>query len=331
MNQRQTEWRQSHILSNQFGQWRGSRHYPWILPEDSWEEGLWAGIGPESENSLTTYLQEACVQKHTRAHHLNSSWILCANLYFPFRETSKGRELFASFLNHRVAKEIESLKEIELEYADDGELRPSRLLGETGGARGRGQTSPDLGLLVNGGLGLVLVESKFTERDFDECSAWRYKGSSRRPGNPDPDRCDHPLSIVRDPANECHQTAWGRKYWDHLSPVADREVLATLPYCPASRYGYQLFRQQSLAEGIAQSGRYDLVVSAVAFDERNDSLNTALKPSGIAELKNWGSIFRGKARFAVFTHQQWVGWVQEHDTSRQWDDWLQYIHCRYDL
>ena len=106
--------------------------------------------------------------------------------------------------------------------------------------------------------GLVLIENKFTEHSFYECSAWRRQGSSRRLGNPDPDRCNHSAEVVKDHTNQCHQAAWGRRYWDHLAPIVDESSLAGLPHCPAMRHGYQLFRQHALAEGIAQSGCYDL-------------------------------------------------------------------------
>ena len=185
------------------------------------------------------------MQKHEGVHNLKSSWVLCANLYFPFQGTADGKALFASFLKRRVATEIDSLEGIELEYAEDGELHPSRLLGEVGGTRGANQTSPDLGLLVNGGQGLVLVENKLTEKSFYECSAWKHKGSSRRSGNPDPDRCNRPAEVVKDPADQCHQAAWGRRYWEHLASVVDKEALAGLPHCPAMKDGYQLFRQQA--------------------------------------------------------------------------------------
>ena len=171
------------------------------------------------------YLERTGVQKHEGVHNLKSSWMLCANLYFPFRGSVDGKALFASFLKRHVAPEIDSLEEIELEYAEDGELHPSHLLGEEGGTRGANQTSPDLGLLVNGGRGLVLVENKLTEHSFYECSAWRHKGSSRRCGNPDPDRCKRPAEVVKDHANQCHQAAWGRRYWEHLAPFADEEAL----------------------------------------------------------------------------------------------------------
>ena len=330
MTLHQIEWRKANIASKEFGRWRG-RQYPWILPEGSWEEGLWPDIRTDSGNSLPAYLESTGVQKHEGVHNLKSSWVLCANLYFPFRGSADGKALFASFLKGRVATEIDSLEEVELEYAEDGELHPSRLLGEQGGTRGANQTSPDLGLLVNGGKGLVLVENKLTEKSFYECSAWRHKGSSRRSGNPDPGRCNRPAEIAEDHAHQCHQAAWGRRYWEHLAPVVDEEALASLPHCPSMKDGYQLFRQQALAESIALSGRYDPMVSAVAVDERNDELDAALRPSGIDGLRQWGRLFKGRARFAVFTHQEWVGWVREHDTEGAWSDWLSYVRARYCL
>ena len=328
MNRHQVEWRESNVSSPDMGKWQGDP-YPWIVPRNLWEEGLWPGIRTGSDNPLVTYLKRSGVQKHSGVHNLKSSWMLCANLYFPFGRCSRDRSLLASFLRQHVARQIESLDTIELEYSEDGNLHPSHLLGETGGSRGAGQTSPDLGLIVNGGRGLVLVESKFTERDFSNCSARRRKGSARRPGNPDPDRCNHPLAVLDDPAGQCHQSAWGRRYWDHLAAVADREALAEMPCCPAARRGYQLFRQTALAEGIARSGKYDLTVSAVAVDGRNDHVKGCLRKLGLSDLRGWRAVFRGRAIFAVFTHQKWVGWVREHDREGRWGEWLSWIGDRY--
>ena len=328
MNLHQIEWRKANVVSTELGRWRGRQH-PWILPESSWEEGLWPGIRMESDDSLPAYLERTGVQKHEGVHNLKSSWVLCANLYFPFRSSLEGKALFAAFLKSYVSTEINTLEAIELEYASDGELHPSRLLGEKGGTRGANQTSPDLGLLVNEGQGLVLVENKLTEHSFYECSAWRHKGNSRRHGNPDPDRCNHPAEVAKCPASQCHQTSWGRRYWDHLAPIIDQEALASLPHCPAMRHGYQLFRQHALAEGIAQSGCYDLVVSVLAVDERNHALDAALKRSGIDGMNWWGEVFQGRARFALFTHQEWVAWVKNHDANGRWRDWLGYVCSRY--
>ena len=46
---------------------------------------------------------------------------------------------------------------------------------------------------------------------------------------------------------------------------------------------------------------------------------------GIPELSRWRDVFKGRARFAVFTHQEWVRWVQEHDTAGTWSDWLGHV------
>ena len=328
MNGHQTEWRRNHVTSQEWGQ-QNSRRYSWILPQELWEEGLWTGIRSGSDNSLPAYLERSGVQKHRGAHNLKSSWTMCSNLYFPFGASADGRDLLAAFLRRHVAEEIDSLEAIELEYAEPGDLSPMQLLGESGGTRGANQTSPDLGLQVNEGRGLVLVENKFTEHSFYECSAWRHKGSSRRPGNPDPDRCLNPSEVAGNHLSQCHQSAWGRRYWEHLADVVDRETLVDLPHCPTARHGYQLFRQQALAEGIAKSGKYQLVVSAVAIDERNSTLADSLTRSGFKTLEQWGRLFKGEVTFALFTHQQWVNWVQEHDIDDRWDDWLGYVRLRY--
>ena len=56
MKDRQAEWRRTYVVSREHGKWK-DRPYAHILPKDLWEEGLWPGIGRESENSLPAYLQ----------------------------------------------------------------------------------------------------------------------------------------------------------------------------------------------------------------------------------------------------------------------------------
>ena len=143
MNAHQVEWRRSNVSSAELGTWR-RKPYPWIVPRNLWEEGLWPGIRTGSDNPLPAYLEAAGVQKHSGVHNLKISWILCANLYFPFRCSRRDRNLLASFLRWHVTPQIETVDAIELEYSEDGELHPSRLLGEMGGSRGAMQTSPDL-------------------------------------------------------------------------------------------------------------------------------------------------------------------------------------------
>ena len=57
---------------------------------------------------------------------------------------------------------------------------------------------------------------------------------------------------------------------------------------PGRPTGLSVAPTNGLAEGIAQSGKYDLTISAVAVDERNSGLEACLRKSGIAELRQGG-------------------------------------------
>lgn len=324
----QSAWRKVNIASVKWGG-HGKGSHPWILPSEYWEENLWPPIRRGSTNSLPKYLDRAGAHRHTGSNNLKSSWVLCANLYFPFGWSDEGKSLLAGFLKAHVDRRIESVDRLELEYAEEGALSPATLLGEAGGARGKGQTSPDVAYVVNGGRGLILTESKYAEHSFYPCSARIAKDEEKRPRNPSPERCDHALSVLDDPKGKCHQVTWGRKYWDQLAPVVDREVMSQLKWCPAANGGYQLFRQQALAEGIANSGKYQFVVSCVAMDARNELLAGSLEATGIGNLGDWAKLFRGRARFVPTTHQAWVRWVRDHDADQRWGEWLDYVERRY--
>ena len=314
------EWRRGNINTDELGVQNGLER-PWILPERLWTDGLWDGV----KESLPAYLEETGVQKHKGCNNLKSSWILCANLYFPFREDNN---LLASFLNRYVDDRIESVSRVELEYAEDSPLDPATLLGEPQGKRGANQTSPDVAFIVNGGRGLVLTENKYTEHSFYSCA-----GRKPKYGNPDTKRCSNLEEVTRD-TNNCYMTCWqegrrtNRKYWDFIN--INSIAMAELNRCPAATAGYQLFRQQALAEAIAQKGNYEFVISCVAYDEHNHTLINSLSSSGINDFRDgWGKIFEGKARFTSFSHQQFASWVRDNDNNSRWSNWLTYISQRY--
>ena len=232
-------------------------------------------------------------------------------------------------MDSRIAEVVE----LELEWAADAPLDPATLFGEPEGRRGAGQTSPDVAFnvrLEGGGRGLVLTEVKFTEHSFYPCS-----GRKKKYGNPDRDRCLDAKAVFDDPDANCHLTAWAdgprenRRYWDYIA--VSEAGRGTLRRCPASTAGYQLFRQQALAEALAMRGDYELVVSCVAYDRRNGALVRSMKRTGVPELVEWGALFDGKALFASFTHQEWVRWVRNKETSHRWRDWLDWVGDRYAL
>ena len=329
----QLAWRREHIADQRQGTQNGKSR-PWILPAELWEEGLWPGIRSGSAHSLPAYLKTPGkeIEKHKGVHNLKSSWMLCANLYFPFGG-DKGLPILAGFLKAHVSPRIEAVEAVELEYEEAPLLDPQSLLGEPeGGTRGANQTSPDVAFVVRTtvGTGLILTENKLVEHSFYPCSG-------RKPAvrNPDIRRCLDWQKLQTNPPGQCWQMQWeqgtrkNRKYWEHIRlSEHGRRVLTR---CPAATGGYQLFRQQALAEGIAAKGQYDLVVSCVAYDSRNKALIHCLRDTGVDDFSaGWGALFDGQAQFATFTHQQWVAWVRAHDQGGQWRDWLSYVEARYD-
>lgn len=319
-------WRKTNISTSERG-FQNKRDYEHIIPRRIWTETLWKDIRLE----LPVYLNQKNIQHHTGTHNLLSSWVACANLYFPVRLNATLRILMAEFLKLRISDLITEITDVELEFAfpPNDPLHPSILLGEEDGTRGSGQTSPDVAFLIKTkqGKGIILTECKFTEHSFYKCSARRTEDKEKRKGNPDPSRCLKQASVC-DYQTICHQTVWKRKYWNNL--ILSKPGKTILKRCPAASAGYQLFRQQSLAEGIMKSGRYSLVASAVAFDDRNIELKACLRSTGISDLQtDWSGIFEGKAIFRTWTHQEWVEFVRKNQVKGQFNDWLKYLAERY--
>lgn len=323
----QINWRKKKITNPNWGRQNG-REYEHIIPKQIWTESLWSGIRVQ----LPKYLKSKNIHPHSGVHNLVSSWVVSANLYFPVNQDSSLRKLMLLFLKQKISSDIKDITDVTLEFAfpKGAPLHPANLLGEQDGNRGSGQTSPDVAFIVKtkNGKGIVLTECKFTEHSFYRCSARRKDNRGKKKGNPDPLRCMLDTSATNYKAI-CHQTEWGRKYWSLLNLSATGKKI--LKRCPAATAGYQLFRQQALAEGIMQSGDYSLVVSSVAFDNRNEGLKKCLRRTGIDDFQTgWGEIFDGKVKFKTWTHQEWVQFVRDNQVNGEFDDWLGYLKERYD-
>jgi len=336
MLERQLAWRKKQKALNQDpGLWVG-RPYAHVFPSQLKHQNLWPGMWHDGEFPLEPYLAEGKIQAHKGMGNLLSSWALCANLYFPFGRSANGRGLLAGFLSAQVGSHISSIRKVELEWEHetDARFRPPELLGEKDGSRGSNQTSPDVafdGVTEDGRSVLVLTEVKFTERHFYPCSVFK-KPEFRTAGRSAGCGACRTAPVHVDPDVVCAQTTvLGRRYWEHLKDVFNWQV--ELSRCPAARDGYQLFRQQSLAEALARSGAYDTVVSTVAFHEGNDDLLGCLGSTGIADIRcDWAPLFRGKVTFATFTHQQWVQYVREQPELLDWcENWLGYVNDRYGM
>ncbi len=329
----QTEWRKSYKLAvGEYG-WQNKRQYEHILPTAKWHLGVW----PPIRQALQDYISTARIQPHTGKHNLKSSWTQCANLLFPFRWDVKMSGIFADFLTQQLALRVSNIEGLELEYAAPGNLEPKRLLGELGGSKGSGQTSPDVAVLFgceDGTSGIYLIENKYTEHHFYRCSAAKktlnkkYTERGLMP-NHNPERCKKTIEIFRNPNEMCQQEAWGRRYWSLLRDTINEEALSKCSHCPALNDGYQLFRQQALAQGIAESGLFDHVVSGVAYDRRNDALIGCLREVGIDNFTyDWSRLFNTSVHFHCFTHQDLVLYVKQSNNGTA-QKWTKYTTERY--
>jgi hypothetical protein len=289
---------------------------------------LWEGIAEE----LPKYIKDNQITVHSAFKHLNSSWVAAANLYFPARSNPDFRKLLLDFLRSNISTDIIDVVDVELEFALEGDLSPERLLGEIGGSRGSGQTSPDVTFIVTTkrDKGLILTECKYTEDSFYRCSARRKKDREDKTGNRHPEKCMLSAASCNYEEIPCHQKEWGRKYLDYFK-LSDYGK-SILTRCPAATAGYQLLRQQALGNGINESGKYDLVFSAVAFDKRNTRLMGCLKRTGVKNFQTeWGKIYQPGAEFKTWYHQDWVEHVRKHhDKSNETiKSWLGYMEERY--
>jgi hypothetical protein len=305
--------------------------YAHILPSEQWLLGI--------RIPLVNYIETERIQANTGKHNLKSSWTQCANTFFPFRLNPSMEAMLVSFLNRELNLNASSIVGLEFEYAAPGRLSPEILLGEMKGMRGSGQTSPDVAILFkchDNKCGLYLIENKYTEHHFYPCSAAQKTISPAHSQlglepNPNPERCKNINALLENPDGICHQLSWGRQYWSILKNHANKENLIKLPYCPAMRDGYQLLRQQALAQGISDAGLFDYVVSGVAYDDRNSELVTCLSGLGINNFNDgWGDLFSTNSNviFHCFSHQDFISWITR-SKSPYITDWGDYLRQRY--
>ena len=323
MREQQVKWRENYLPHIKENGWQNGKQYNHILPR----KYQWQNFYSEIREELEGYLKKNAIHPHTSIHNLLSSWAMCANLYWPFKNAD-GLKVFAKYLSTISGIEIDKIETMELEYAEE-DLSPQKLLGEDEGMRGTGQTSPDLAvkfLTRDRRKGIFLIESKFTEHSFYSCSGYN-KTKPGKPVNPDKRRCHRPDYIAGSDFKECHLIAWGRKYWDLLKDLLNYEKFSSLKMCPMSRSCYQLFRQQALAKGY--ESKYEISISCVAVDHRNEDLINSSVSVGLKPFpQGWREIFPD-LQFLWLTHKDWFDFVKSNNRDGKWNDWLAYIENRY--
>jgi len=322
MEKHQIEYKTKVLSIKQMGRWRG-RHYPHILPEDSWSLNLWEGIAYEE----IKYFVQSEIAWHVQKHNLLRSQSMCINIFFPLRQHLDILKVWLS----RHFRDVENVVDLDFEYIGP---KNKNYFNELGG-RGQNRTSSDLSITWQDKeekKNMLLLEFKFTERDFGECS---------QEGNPYPERC---LSLGKDMENDiyshktkCYRTEVKRPYWDMIlsgdSPFR-RELLTTESYCPFRYDFYQLMRNQLLAHCIQSDSQLDFnrVEFGVIYHADNKDLMRMSRPFGGERnpLKAWPELLNNQNTFHVFTVQEFLNTI-EPNLQGELASWRSYVKQRYDL
>ena len=293
--------------------------YEHILPARQWTQNLWSGI----RQTAVDYFKRKKIKWHKERDNLLSSQILCVNIFFTLKNHTS---LLDGFLREFYPS-LAEVTDIDFEY-----IGKENYFNEPGG-RGYNRTSTDVSIEwedTTGKSNLLLIEFKFTEPNFGECS---------KSGNPDQQRCDHAELIISSPKTQCYRSEKQRTYWDTiLSPQGPFivEMLRKTQYCPFRYDFYQLMRNQLLAHHITEdkdSGVH-FAEFAVCYDDRNKNiLNLSHPIDGDSNpLTSWKSFLKDKNTFKHFTIQQLLEYIENTDTlPSELEQWRTYLNKRYDL
>lgn len=302
------------------GKWRGEK-YRHILPIEVWDLNLWKEI----RDAARIHFADDKIAWHDQRHNLLSSQILCVNIFFPLRNE---QTLLTDFLASRIPH-LARIGKMYFEYIGD-----RNYLNEPGG-RGRMRTSADVALEwfdASNSRGLLLLEFKFTEREFGRC------GGATSRGNRDRLRCRQPSKIVQAPETMCYLVdPKKRPYWRVAlaqdSPLHIDE-LAKEPYCPFRYDFYQLMRNQFLAhliESDPDSGFQRALFGAV-YHAENDQLLRMGRPFGQERnpMKAWAGLLREPDCFITFTVQDLLTWM-DHRLPSHLEEWRAFLSEKYGL
>ncbi len=302
------------------GNWRGGK-YRHILPIEVWDLNLWEQI----RDAARIHFVEEEIAWHDQRHNLLSSQILCVNIFFPLRNE---QTLLAGFLASRVPQ-LDRVGKMYFEYIGD-----RNYLNEPGG-RGQMRTSADVALEwfdVSNSRGLLLLEFKFTEREFGRC------GGATSKGNVDRSRCRQPSKVVQAPKKMCYLVdPKQRPYWKiALGPDSPLRIdlLAKEPYCPFRYDFYQLMRNQFLAhliESDPHSG-FQCASFGAVYHAENDQLLRMGRPFDRERnpLRAWAALLREPDRFITFTVQDLLTWMYPRLPSHL-DEWRSFLSKKYGL
>lgn len=301
------------------GTW-GRRYYPHLLPQHSWVLNLWEGICFKA----VEHFAQSQISWHDQKYNLLSSQILRVNLFFPLKDHP---DLLKLWLSSDLA-DVQVVTGLDFEYVGPDDLQDAsgyRNYLKESGSRGQNRTSADVAITWHDSkqsTNLLLLEFKFTEPNFGECS---------RQGNPDRRRCLSSREIVRSPQRQCYRAEVGRRYWDIIlssdSPLR-QDLLTIEAFCPFRYDFYQLMRNQLLAQCIQKDPEvnYNKVEFGVMYHADNEMLMHMRRPFHEEKdpLKAWRTLLRNPVTFHSFTIQELLETI-EPKLSADLVNWRRYL------
>lgn len=300
MREQQARYKTATLGITAQGKWRG-KEYPHILPKDCWSLNLWEEI---SYKAILNF-EKSAIAWHKYKHNLLSSQVICVNIFFPLK---KHLDVLEPWLSSHFG-DVESVVDLDFEYIGP---ESTNYFGETG-SRGQNRTSSDVSITWLDKAkrkNMLLLEFKFTQPDFGQCS---------KQGNPKPERCFYSRKVVAFPQTECYRVEdKKRRYWEYVlssnSPFR-REVLTTERFCPFRYDFYQLMRNQLLAHRIQSDPEavFDRVEFGVIYHADNDKLLRMSHPFGGERnpLEAWPTLLRNPHTFHAFTVQDLISTIEE--------------------
>ena len=318
MREQQIRYKTNSLKIKEMGKSARGNEHPHLLPSAKWKYNLWEGIREEAP----TYFRVESIAWHRQRHNLLSSQIMCVNLFYPLM-----KQLFV--VKHWLKGEypdIDKVIKLDFEY-----IGPSNYFNEQG-VRGQNRTSSDIAITWRDNSerkNLLLLEFKFTEPDFGNCSTQ---------GNTNPSNCLSSSDVIASPQTKCYRAREKKRhYWDYIlsnnSPFL-RNSLGRATYCPFRYDFYQLMRNQLLAHCIEVDSKSDFhrVEFGVVYHADNYELLNMTHPFGEERnpLQTWPSMLKDPKSFHVFTVQDFINEIEEIIPTNL-SPWRSYLKERYDL
>jgi hypothetical protein len=297
--------------------------YPHILPAGHERLAFYEPLA----DAILSYLAEEDIALHSEALNLKSSQVACLNFLFPLRQDL---DLAGSAL-HPFLPGLHKVTGIEFEYTGPPEI--TKWLGEPSrGKRGQNRTSIDAAIFWTGKSKrtyITLVEWKYTEHNFGECSAFEARCRS--------------LDVAkdRDPARSCLLTRGGdqrsRHYWERMEAAGiSLSAFASVQGCPFQGPFYQLMRQFLLAAYLRQTGKVNEVEVVSIGSARNTKLHEV--PPQLCSLVDrekediigaWNAVLKGVPPMCHWTVEQFMARVNQIEGIDL--GWRNYLRERYDV